>query len=271
MFCVHGGAGTILHLAALARRLGDDQPFYGLQSKGLYGGSTPLRSVEEMATHYLAEMREVKPPGPWYLSGYCFGAIVAFEIAQRLVREGEDVELVAIFNGPSPAWIERWGWFGNQPSYLKRHPRPAPAPKDQRRRSRAAALARRAAGTLRNPRKLLTAPMWYLRRPLTRLALATGRPIPEQLREEFFFRLHGRAEVEYKPQVFPGELLVFYGEGLYEDPTLGWDELAAEGVRTYGVPGVHDNNRHAMMEPAVEFVATALQAHQSAMEAHAGA
>ncbi len=33
IFCVHGGAGTILHLAALARRLGDDQPFYGLQSQ----------------------------------------------------------------------------------------------------------------------------------------------------------------------------------------------------------------------------------------------
>ena len=43
IFCIHGGAGTILHLAPLARRLGPDQPFYGLQSRGLYGGSTPLQ------------------------------------------------------------------------------------------------------------------------------------------------------------------------------------------------------------------------------------
>jgi aspartate racemase len=51
IFCIHGGAGTILHLAPLARRLGTDQPFYGLQSRGLYGGSTPLKTVDEMAEH----------------------------------------------------------------------------------------------------------------------------------------------------------------------------------------------------------------------------
>jgi len=34
----------------LARRLGPDQPFYGLQSRGLYGGARPLLSVEEIRT-----------------------------------------------------------------------------------------------------------------------------------------------------------------------------------------------------------------------------
>ncbi|HEY6397455.1 MAG TPA: amino acid adenylation domain-containing protein, partial [Solirubrobacteraceae bacterium] len=57
LFCFHGGAGTILHLAELSRRLGPDQPFYALQSRGLYGGASPLTTVEEMATHYLSEMR----------------------------------------------------------------------------------------------------------------------------------------------------------------------------------------------------------------------
>ncbi|MGZ4317494.1 MAG: non-ribosomal peptide synthetase, partial [Gaiellaceae bacterium] len=53
VFCVHGGAGTILHLEPLAHCLGDDQPLYGLQARGLYGGASPLRTVEEMASHYL--------------------------------------------------------------------------------------------------------------------------------------------------------------------------------------------------------------------------
>ncbi|MGH2881913.1 MAG: phosphopantetheine-binding protein, partial [Solirubrobacteraceae bacterium] len=79
IFCVHGGAGTILHLEPLARRLGPDQPFYGLQSKGLYGGAGTPRTVEEMATHYLSEMRDVYDGRPWRLAGYCFGALVAFE------------------------------------------------------------------------------------------------------------------------------------------------------------------------------------------------
>ncbi len=86
IFCVHGGAGTILHLAALARRLGNDQPFYGLQSRGLYGGAAPVNSVQEMATYYLEEMRQVHPGGPWRIGGYCFGSLVAFELAERLTR-----------------------------------------------------------------------------------------------------------------------------------------------------------------------------------------
>jgi amino acid adenylation domain-containing protein len=126
IFCVHGGAGTILHLEPLARRLRDrDQPFYGLQSRGLYGGATPLRTVEEMAGHYLSELRQVQPSGPYYFAGYCFGAIVAYDMAQRVLAEGEEVRLLAFFNGPSPAWIRRWGWFGNQPGF-RRDPRPMP-------------------------------------------------------------------------------------------------------------------------------------------------
>src|SRR5205823_633968 len=105
LFCVHGGAGTILHLQPLARRLGPEQPFYGLQARGLYGGATPWRTVEQMSAHYLGELRTVQPNGPYYLGGYCFGAIVAFDMAQRLLRDGEDVDLLVVFNGPSPSWI----------------------------------------------------------------------------------------------------------------------------------------------------------------------
>ena len=129
LFCVHGGAGTVLHLQPLAQLLGPEQPFYGLQARGLYGGAPPLRSVEEMAEHYLDELRTVQPEGPYYISGYCFGAIVAFEIAQRLLREGESSASSSMFNGPSPTWIRRYGGISRQPSKLAaRTARPAAAP-----------------------------------------------------------------------------------------------------------------------------------------------
>jgi hypothetical protein len=101
--------------------------------------------------------------------------------------------------------------------------------------------------------------MWELWEPRTRLALALGRPIPEQLREKYFLELHSKAERTYSPMPFDGEMIVFYGEGLYEDPTLGWDGLAKGGIEAFAVPGEHDSNRQAMMEPAVEFVAERLQ------------
>jgi amino acid adenylation domain-containing protein len=254
IFCVHGGAGTILHLQPLARRLGSEQPFYGLQSSGLYGGSSPIRTVQEMASHYLTEMRQVHTGGPWLIAGYCFGTIVAFEIAQRLVAEGEDVQLLALFNGPSPAWIHRWSWYGNQPSH--RIPKPPPVRMTRKKRLLRAA---------RQPWRAFTWFAWHaglrIDKLRVKLAMARGRPIPERLREEFFFDLHARAERAYDPTPYPRDLLVFYGEGLYEDPGLGWSELAAGGIETFAVPGEHNNTREAMKEPAVPFVAERIDEH----------
>jgi amino acid adenylation domain-containing protein len=255
LFCIHGGAGTILHLAGLSRRLGPDQPFYALQSRGLYGGAAPLTRVEDMATHYLSEMREVCPEGPWYIGGYCFGAIVAHEIATRLQSAGEDVRLLTIFNGPSPAWIKRWGWHGNQPSWLAKHPRPPKPTEDERRRRKRMLRKQRVLRALRDPRRVWSGLMWDMWEVRTRVALALGRPIPEELRERYFLDLHAKAERRYEPRVFEGEILAFYGDGLYEDPTLGWQQFATRGVRAFAVPGEHEGNRDAMHEPAVGFVA----------------
>jgi amino acid adenylation domain-containing protein len=252
VFCVHGGAGTILHLEPLARRLGEDQPFYALQARGLYGGAPPLRTVEEMATHYLSEIRQVQAEGPYAFAGYCFGALVAFEMAQRVLAEGEEVRLLASFNGPSPTWLRRWGWFGNQRSF--RGPMEAPLPFRGR--------LRRA---LREPSRFRTAFRYHASRRLRRLqiraadlragvALSRGRPLPEGLREAYFLRLHGRAERAYDPEPYPGTILLVYGEGLYEDPLLGWDGLALGGVEAHAAPGAHTNNRQLMAEPHVEFV-----------------
>jgi amino acid adenylation domain-containing protein len=265
IFCVHGGAGTILHLAPLARRLGTDQPFYGLQSRGLYGGSAPLRSVEEMASHYLDEMRQVHPGGPWRLAGYCFGTLVAFELAQRFAAAGEEVELVAMFNGPSPAWIKRWGWHGNQPSWRAKHAMPPVKTQSERRagkrRSRLQALmsiAARIPRALRHPKRIVTGIAWYTRRPRTKLLMAVGRPVPEPFREQFFFELHEQGQRAYEPSRYAGKLLIFYGEGLYEDPELGWGGLASE-IQTVAVPGADGDNREMMAEPAVVTVSDALE------------
>ncbi len=84
-FCVHGGGGNVLIYRELARYLGEDYPFYGLQARGLEGGGDYLTTTEAMAESYLREIRELQPEGPYYLGGFCMGGQVAFEMAQRLV------------------------------------------------------------------------------------------------------------------------------------------------------------------------------------------
>src|SRR5579875_393301 len=267
IFCIHGGAGTILHLAALARRLGDDQPFYGLQSPGLYGGGVPLKSVEDMATHYLKEMREVHPGGAWRLAGYCFGSLVAFELAQRLTAAGEEVELLVVFNGPSPTWIRHWGWYGNQPLWRERHGQKrveniVEARRRRRRRNRIRRVTRileRAPRALLQPQRIFRYLMWITRKQRTAVALRLGRPIPERLREGHFLDLHQKVERAYMPKPWNGDMIVFYGHQLYEDPTLGWSDYVRGEIETVEVPGDHRHgNRVAMMEPAVAYTAAAL-------------
>src|SRR5271169_4879378 len=81
-FCVHGGAGSTLFLHQLAGHLGADQPFYGIEPEGMDGRCFQRTTVEEMAENYLSEVRKVQPTGPYFLGGYCFGGLVAFEMAR---------------------------------------------------------------------------------------------------------------------------------------------------------------------------------------------
>ena len=97
-FCMHGAGGNVLIYRDLSRYLGADQPFYGLQSQGLDGTSLPLGTIEEMAALYVNEIRKVSPHGPYFLGGYCMGGTVAYEVAQQLCAQGEEIGLLALFD-----------------------------------------------------------------------------------------------------------------------------------------------------------------------------
>jgi amino acid adenylation domain-containing protein len=99
--CVHPAGGDVLCFFPLARRLGPDQPCYGLQSLGLGPEEEPLRRIEEMAERYVGELRRAQPRGPYLLAGWSFGGLAAFEMAQQLRAVGEEVALLAVLDtGP---------------------------------------------------------------------------------------------------------------------------------------------------------------------------
>jgi amino acid adenylation domain-containing protein len=101
-FCVPGAGGNTMYLYNLSRRLGPDQPFYGLQGVGLDGEAAPHTRVEEMAAHYLTAIQSVQPHGPYCLGGHSLGGWVAFEMAQLLEQAGEEVAVLAILDTPAP-------------------------------------------------------------------------------------------------------------------------------------------------------------------------
>jgi amino acid adenylation domain-containing protein len=96
LFCIHGVGANVLSFRELAHYLGPEQPFYGLQARGLDGREPPLNEIEDMACQYLQAIQEIYPKGPYLLAGYCSGSLIALEIAHMLDAQGATVALLAL-------------------------------------------------------------------------------------------------------------------------------------------------------------------------------
>ncbi len=105
-FLAHGVGGQAYWGIHLAKRLGTNQPVYGIQAVGLDGGKPRHTTIESMAAHYVQEIRSLQPDGPYYLGGYSLGGLIAYEMAQQLHRQGQRVAVLALLDsvptGPIP-------------------------------------------------------------------------------------------------------------------------------------------------------------------------
>jgi amino acid adenylation domain-containing protein len=97
-FCVHGVGGNVIGFRALANYFDPERPFYALQPQGLDGKQNCLNTVEEMAEHFISEVRRLQPKGPYYLGGFSFGGVVAYEMARQLSSMGDTVGLLALLD-----------------------------------------------------------------------------------------------------------------------------------------------------------------------------
>jgi thioesterase domain-containing protein len=103
LFCVHAVGGQVISYAELSQELGLEQPFYGLQSPPANYFPESGAGIEQMATLYNREIRSVQPVGPYLLSGWSMGGLVAWEMAQQLVKEGETIGLLALMDTTPPS------------------------------------------------------------------------------------------------------------------------------------------------------------------------
>jgi thioesterase domain-containing protein len=93
-------------LKLLALHLGPDQPIYGLVPLNWGDPQAQYNRIEQMAHHYLQSIRILQPEGPYFLGGYSFGGLVAFEMAHQLRAEGQKVQLLALID-THPSEINR--------------------------------------------------------------------------------------------------------------------------------------------------------------------
>jgi len=225
-FCVHGMGGVVIRLRDLARHLRPEQPVFGLQAQGIDGTQPALTRIEEMASHYLREIRTVQSHGPYYLGGVCFGGWVAYEMAQQLRRQRQEVAFLGLLGTYRVNWSKR----SLALKLLRLPPRESLA--HIFRKARREVLEARA-----NVETL------FLRRPL------------KQVRKALDVASHA-----YVPQPYSGKITLFRASQKSvrdpDDPSSGWGDLAGGGLEIHSVAGDHDT---IFMEPELSVLAGQLE------------
>ncbi|WP_313918914.1 thioesterase domain-containing protein [Tahibacter sp.] len=103
LVCVHPGGGGIQCYRMLADALGGGGTIHALQSRRFGPDDLPPhRSVEAMAAEYRAAIESVDDGTPLILLGYCFGGMIAFEVAAQLEAAGRCVARLIIVDGHPP-------------------------------------------------------------------------------------------------------------------------------------------------------------------------
>jgi amino acid adenylation domain-containing protein/FkbH-like protein len=258
LFLVHGaGGGMFWGYVNLSRHLGLQQPIYGFKSRGL-DGFEEFPSLEEMAAHYIADLRRVQPSGPYQIGGYCFGGIVAYEMARQLAEQNEHVSLLALFNCAPPnsrytriPWTPGWAFrlLRNLAYWVTYVCSWTPSQRREFVHWKWSLVKRRFA----RRRQPANQSMSVQAGDLVDLSSFTED-------ERKVWEAHIRALVKYEPRAFPGRVHLFRtaGHALWcsFDPDYGWGELAKGGVEVAVVPGAHEK---ILREPFVAILASKLR------------
>lgn len=117
---LQGSAYRVRHAAA---GLGADQPVWSVESPLLSGEPNRFSRLNYFVVQFIDDIRRVQPKGPYWLSGYSFGGICAYEVARQLTADGQEVAFLGVIDvGPGyrgPGWHARRSphrpWFGIVP------------------------------------------------------------------------------------------------------------------------------------------------------------
>lgn len=198
LFCVHGDEAS--HF--IPKYIGSTRPFYAFFHQGEDGRRIEYTTVEAIAAHFIREMKQAKPNGPYLLTGFSFGGIVAYEMAQQLNVAGHDVPLLAVLDTYSPE-LHQQAVAADMPFYTG----------------------------LKN----------LIYRFLVKRALRNGGTVPTWLRNFHIIDTYDRAVAAYRPKPWRGKLTVLKAKDSWGPKEMGWSELAQGGLDVRVLPGDHYN------------------------------
>jgi amino acid adenylation domain-containing protein len=241
-FLIPGGLGSdseLLIYARMAHYLGREYPCYGFRARASDRRQRPHTSTEEMATDYIREIRAIQPKGPYLLVGECVGGIVAYEMAQQLLAQGQQVALLALLDTPRPTrarqlqfWWRRLRerFFVSRESLLQRIIRHWRQPTVRGLGERIGYLF----GKSRNFAQKFAFASYLKQTP------PKNEELQEMWHDEVRRTGYVRTLFRYRPKRYTGRITMLVNEvDAQRNPDFGWRGLAVGGLTIYRVPGDH--------------------------------
>jgi thioesterase domain-containing protein len=192
-------------------------------------------------------MRLHQPRGPYYLCGASFGGVVAFDMARRLVADGEEVRFLGLLDAYGGAYPKPRGYLTPRKRLKKMLLRFLPQG------SYTFTLAWLKTGLKEQMKR------WFVRRMIALDGRMKFRALrcPIKLRIFYIQEICFAARRRYKLMPFLGKIDLFRAEYqppsdvFEEDPVLGWSGMAAGGIEVHQLPGDH---KMYYLEPAAAAV-----------------
>jgi len=253
-FCIHAVGGNVLEYYDLARHLGNDQPFYGLQSRGLNDSHQPHERIEDMAAHYVKEIRELQSDGPYFIGGRSLGGIIAYETARQLKEQGQEVALLVLLDS-YPVGHQKLSNADGLTVRERRAIRRIQTHLSNLRQLPTSAKLNYLLSKSRYAPKRITGTLW---RGVYRSCVKLGVALPRSLRSVEQF--NWLAAHQFVPRLYDGPVTLFWASGDLRakfDMIEGWRKLAPGELEVHEIPGTHLD---IIKAPNVEEVAKKLSA-----------
>jgi thioesterase domain-containing protein len=239
LYIVHGAGGNVVNFYSLTTRIGSDQPVYGVQAQALEADQPALYRIEEMAAHYLKEIRRVQPKGPYHILGYSFGGTVVLEMAHQLHAAGERVGLLGMLDTRANISLETTSDKPGEQSRLMGY-------------------------VHRNMDQKGGKAWWNFfvrdlkeRKPryVTFLAAKMFSKIPASLKDTY--EINSFAQRNYRKEPFPGRLTLFRASKQEREipSDNGWGPYFLEGIEIHEIPGDH---WEVLSEPSIDVLAKSI-------------
>ncbi|MGK7948457.1 MAG: amino acid adenylation domain-containing protein [Xenococcaceae cyanobacterium] len=254
LFCIHAVDGNVLVYSDLARCLGSDRPLYGLQALGLDSQHEPQTRIEDMATHYIQELQSIYPLGPYCLAGWSIGGIIAFEMAQQLLAQGQQVSFLGL--------LDTYAVASNGLSERT----DAELLIDLIAKDISASFDWNCLRQLKPKEQLIT----VMNRLKQLNLLPPDFELAQVLRLLQVSRSNDQAAINYTPKLYPGRIVYFKAKeagivSLQAQTQSFLEEIAIEGIETYNIPGSHTT---ILRPPYVQVLAKRLDTCVTSPDAH---